>query len=93
MAGDRENQRRIDAVHGTHDKGDDARGLVPGRGDQPVKQQVRNRIEKALLLRRTDVVKVAVVQIGEGRIEMIIAEIPIIIGAQDDRQDTRTDAD
>jgi len=46
-----------------------------------------------LLLRRTDVVKVAVVQIGEGRIEMIIAEIPIIIGAQDDRQDTRTDAD
>ena len=93
LADDPEQQGGIDAVHGPHDEGDDARRLVERRADQPVKQQVRDRIIKALFLGGTDVIEITVVQIGPRRIEVVIAQVPVVIGPQHHRQESRARAD
>src|SRR6266446_3849381 len=93
MTGDRENQRGVDAMHGPHNERYNARGFIQRRDDQPIEQQICNRIEKALLLSWTDIVKIAVVQVRPRGVEMIIAEIPVIIGPQDDGQESRADTD
>ncbi len=86
VAGDGEQHRGIDAVQGAHDKRDEARSFIQERGDQPVKQQVCRGVEKTLLLRGTNIVKVSVVQICPRRIEVIIAQIPVVIRPEGDRQ-------
>ena len=82
----RRNEDGIEAVHRAHGERDDPRRLVQDRRRQPVKQKVGDRIEEALGLRGPDIIEVSPMQIGPRRIEMVVSQIPIVVGTEQHRQ-------